>query len=231
MYKKWKKQMKRNQIKRRIQRNQQQKVVPSNISPEALTEEQFFDHLNSMGSAGLDYTCHLHANNGSTEPQDHDDPAVVYGLCSKLTGGLHGIRGKDGKECLLVIQARQVAYSIVVSRLGMDNATPDEKEAAVARSDYDIVRMSIDDYREKVRDAVTTGYPTNLSLLWGRSPMGRTKEEVMSCRHMVTPEGFAEFRNILAIGSIELSWWRDREERAREGEEQRPCDFDAKDSK
>ncbi|MHB8974822.1 MAG: hypothetical protein ACYC3X_30890 [Pirellulaceae bacterium] len=231
MQKKWKKQMKRNQIKRRIPRNQQQNVVPSNISPEAMTEEQFFDHLNSMGSAGLDYLSHLHSTNGSTEPKDDDDPAVVWGLRSKLTGRWYGIHGKDGRECLLVTQVRSLAHSIVVARLGMDSATTDEKEAAVAQSLYDIVWMSTDDFREKVRDTVTTGFPKSLSLLWGRSPTGRTREEVMSCRHMVTPEGFAEFRNILAIGSIELSWWRDREERSREAEEQHPCDVDPKDSK
>ncbi|MHB8974820.1 MAG: hypothetical protein ACYC3X_30880 [Pirellulaceae bacterium] len=183
-----KKQVQRIKRKNRIQQRQ--------LSPEAIRPEEFSNYLSSLGDDASRYIQKLRDTNGSTEPKD-DDPHILWAVRDESTGRCIGETRPGGSEHLYVSLTRSLAIDAAAVELGIGNASTAEKEAAVAQSNLAVVWMDLADFREKVCDAVKTGYPTSLILrcaCYGTYAI----EHERPCQKTVTTAGFAEFRNVLA---------------------------------
>ena len=129
----------------------------------------------AMGPAAGDYFRRLRETNGNTGTPPSGQ-VIVWGLRSTDTGRWIGNRDSQGAECLQIFRTRELA-------------------ARIQGPGTTVVWMQLSDWWQKVTDAVKTGYPSTVNLLYDIENE-HTIERCYSCKQLTDaqfgPQAFVE---------------------------------------
>jgi hypothetical protein len=132
------------------------------ISPEAMSDAAWVEHLRTLAFEGGKYIQSLRATNGSTEAPP-TNRIIVWGLRSQL-GRWLSKRDENGVPSLTGFANRELAELFL---------WPGDE----------VVWMDIEDWWRKVEDAAATGFPPTLAILFGVEN-GETIESTFSCKEL-----------------------------------------------